>query len=230
MKESQVKVAREKKTLSFFHEAIMENIFQVYLLQFPDKNRATLQKEILAPMRRAKVSGDELIEQAYASGGGVTSYQLLLIACAYWVESGMAYSEKRFDAAWSCAMESMAYFGGAKYSDSFDRALPILQEEIGQHVMASKGAVGGANRNDPFQKIAAEAVRLIKHRGEQGETWSSYTEAAKAVLDDLQETIKLHIKHFTAEDGGLRTIAGRLCRAHEIEQYILQRRGRPPKK
>lgn len=229
MAELQVTVPRMQKTLDFYHEVIMENLFVVYSQQFPEKTRGDLIADILHPLRHQGASGDDLLKQAYDSDD-VNTYQLLLIACAYWVQSGRAYHEKLEELAWSYAMDAMFYCGSAKYSDSFDRLLPILREKIGDYALSTNASKGGITRNNPFKKAAAKAIQLIKARGEQGETWDSYTAAARSVLPQVKDLIEDKKKRYTARDGGAKAIAGHLTKVLEIAPFILQKRGRPAKR
>lgn len=229
MAEPQVTVPRMRKTLSFYLEVVMENLFTVYSQQFPEKTHSDLMAEILHPMRNQQTSGDVLLKQAYDSNN-INTYQLLLIACAYWIQSGRAYHEKLGDLAWSYAMDAMFYCGSAKYSDSFDRLLPIMQEKIGEYALSNNASKGGITRNSPFKKAGAKAIQIIKARGEQGDNWDSYTAAARSVLPQVQDLIDEKEKRYTARDGGAKAIAGHLAKALEIAPFIRQKRGRPAKR
>lgn len=229
----QVTVAREKKTFEFFGDIIHLNLLQVFKQMFPDKGKVDMEKDFLLPMWTQCASGDDLLKSVYDKcNGAVDSFQLFMIACAYWTEAGRASKTGDPERAWSYAMDAMHYCASAKFSDSFDRLLPRLQEELQEYALFEKSSRGGSATNEAYRIIGAEAVRRVKARGEKGERWESYTKAAEAVLPELKDVIAQNIKHYTAPDGGIKAIAGRLIKADEIAPYITQKqkRGRPAKK
>lgn len=220
MSRPQVTKRRSEKTLEFFLEVIMENLFEIYTRENPGKDRADLRNAWLHPMRVINASGDALLVKAFTNNDPITSEFLFVLSCAYWIEAGAALKQDR-ETAWSYAMEAMFYCGTAKSSDSFDRLLPELDKNISSQARKATGVKANNARNEPLREIGDEAVRIVRTRGENGERWLSHSAAAEAVAEEVKKFAKSKNKSLTASDGGIRTIRGYLKDAPELAVYIV---------
>lgn len=230
---AQVTKPRSEKTLEFFLEVIMENLFDIYAKGYPQDPREALRERLRNTLLRPLAvihtagnapfakgfSGDAILARAFENNQGVDSELPFVVACTYWVEAYSALPRDR-ETAWSYAIEAMFYCGTVKASDSFDRALPILSEKIRAEARRVASANAGNARKEILAEIGKEAVRLVRLQGEGGERWINYREAATSVAAKVQEYAKRKGQPFYAADGGVRTIATYLKKALELTPYI----------
>lgn len=223
-------VPRHEKNLEFYIDRVLPtNLAHVYLQATTGQTVADFYRAVLIPMSVERVFGDELLERAYQDKDGVSTRDILLIACGYLTEAKAALTKGDRRTAWSAAMDAMSYCASAKNAGNYIQGLSgALAAEVEQAVSTSATRAAEL-RAAPYKEIGAEAVRIIRERGEGGETWKSATAAATEIRDQIRELAESKGTRFYADDGGVKTITGYLKSAPELEPYFLEKRGRPKK-
>lgn len=230
MNNPRITVPRDQKTLEFYLDKLLPiNLSQAYLSITTGQTVTDFYESVLIPMAVGHVFGDELVERGYESKEGVTTYDILMIACGYLTEAKVAQASGDRRSAWSAAMEAMAYCASTKNAANYVNGVSdTIAAEVEQAV-ATAAAKAAAVRAARHKEVGAAAVRMIKEQGESGKTWISASAAAVEIIDAVNEKAGSIGMRFNADDGGLKTITKYLTSAPELACYFTQKRGRPKK-
>jgi hypothetical protein len=230
MRNPQIHIPRNKKTLDFYLDtALPANLAHVFLQLAPGQTIHDFYRSVLIPMSAERVFGDELLKLVYEQEVGVSSHQILLIACGYLIEANVARKKGDRRGAWSCAMDAMYYCAGARNAGNYVNDLPaMLAQEIDQAISDSAVKSAG-HRSGPYKEVGAEAVRIIKMRGEGGARWKYAKDAANEICEEMFLLAKSKGVPFYATDRGAKTITKYLTDAKELSAYFTEKKRGPSK-
>lgn len=191
MKPTLNKTLRSERTLEYYFNEIIELVIDLFLLCEPDHNRTSFMRDIYAPLKEARLCGNDVLFHFYEGGGTqLGKGDMTLLACIYCLQSATARLEGRNELAWSYLMEAQQYVSLATAADVSEMQLAKILDLARTQARRKAAQENVAFSVEPWRQTKEEAIRLIEEKARNGQRWESAEQAAIEILEDLKEFLK----------------------------------------
>lgn len=189
MAKSRHAVPRECQTPQYLCAVVLEQLVQVFLFCSPQSNREVFIQEIYQPLRLANIDGDTLARYWKDHNNGKFHLaHIIQICCAFCVQASRVMSNH--DLAMSYIVDAHLYLGMATAGMASAPQIEHLQNEVAKNALSTNARKCVAVSVDPWHKTKAEAERLIRALAATGTRWTTPTEAARVIGNDVEQFLQ----------------------------------------
>jgi len=212
-----IRHSRSEKTVEFYHKELAVDLFRLFKEISPSADGQQFFNTIIKPLKRSRTSGDQALAKSQ-SLPDVGKYEWFIISCAYWIELMRALRENKREEAWSFCMDAYYYCATAKASSNTAKRNVVEIDPL-KKARSELGRKAAHAKDLPRANVRAKAICLISERGDKGETWSSYSQMAKDIKEEVmkyakEQGVSLSLERATA------TISGYLKRKTSLQNFI----------
>lgn len=179
-------VPREERTPQYLCASVLEELIEVFLFCSPESDRDLFMQNIYHPTRRENAGGDAMVKfWKDKNEGKLHLSHLIQISCAYCVQAANAMDKQ--DLAKSYLMDAHLYLGMARAGMTSNPQVADLRDFVAKEALAANARHSVSVSVDPWRKTKEEAMRLIRESAKAGCQWTTPSEAAKTVAEDVEK-------------------------------------------